>query len=87
MTKSGYFPSCTTMNANICTTVHPPVRIFERGTEKTIIGQYPENPHRRVCTGVPKCVLLPPALWAQLLVLEWEYMMCPIEKGYWRRLN
>ena len=87
MTKSGYFPSRTTMDANICTMVHPPVTIFERDTENTIIGQYPENPHRRMCSRVPKCVLLPPALWAQFLDLEWEYMMCPIEKGYWRPLN
>jgi hypothetical protein len=43
MTKSGYFPSRTTMDVNTCTTVHPPGRIFERGTEKTIIGQYPEK--------------------------------------------
>ena len=86
MTKSGYFPSRTTMNVNIFQMVPSPAQIFERGTGKTIIGQYPKKLRRRVCTRVPKCILLPQALWAQLLDLEWEYIMCSTKYGYWRPL-
>ena len=74
------------MSMNISPRVRFPVRIFKRYTRKTFFLHNPENPHRRMCSRVPKCVLLPPALWAQFLDLEWEYMMCSTKYGYWRPL-